>query len=91
PISPHTYDGLVWNDTTKTMWLTSTYTGFGGGAPSPDQRAVWEFDPATGDWTAHDSTSNMRFGSSVYIESTGQTLSLHNDSLNEVYASLFDA
>ena len=91
PISPHTYDGLVWNETTQTMWLTSTYTGFGGPAPSPDQKAVWEFDPATGDWTAHDSSSNMKFGSSVYLPDTGQTLSLHNASRNDVQASLFEA
>ena len=86
PISPHTYDGLTWNESTGTLWLTSTATGFGPSAPSPDQKAVWEFDPATGQWTAHDSETNMRFGTSAYLGDSGDMLSLHNGGWHYVTA-----
>ncbi|MBK5921282.1 hypothetical protein CCR80_09595 [Rhodothalassium salexigens] len=79
PGAPHTYDGLVWNPITQTLWLTTQ-----GGTTFPYNReasfkAAWEFDPQTGEWTAHEGPYNHYFGSTVFLEDTGQILSLQHE------------
>ena len=70
PISPHTYDGAVWNPVTGTLWQTSLYSGYSvpaGPSVNPDQKADWEFDPDTGTWTPHALDENLPHGSSVFM------------------------
>ncbi|WP_169816665.1 Ig-like domain-containing protein [Rhodovibrio salinarum] len=94
PLAPHTYDGLVWNSTTQTLWLTNTGIGFASdlGSPhAPTESNIWEFDPATGDWTAHASDKTFYRSSSVFIESTDEVLVLSNNKYGEVSPTVIDS
>lgn len=77
PISSHTYDGLVWNPASGSMWYTTTLTGFSsaGAVNFPEKVAVWEFDPDNPGWTEHPSTYNAGIGETVYLPSSQQVLS----------------
>lgn len=79
PPSPHTYDGLIWNPTTQSLWMIVSafaYEDVGYFHASPPQ--FWEFDPSSGDWTAHDAPETMRYGTSAYIPETQQILATDN-------------
>jgi len=95
PNTAHTYDSLNWNPVTESFWYTATRIGFddsnGDSMPrNPSVQAVWELDPATGEWTQHDASVNPRRGASTVLEDTGQILSLHNESSHDVFAFLYD-
>jgi len=94
PLSPHTYEGLTWNPVTETLWLTNTVTGFSSTLSSPNRppdEAVWEFDPATGEWTKHEVASANNRGSSVFLEETGQILAIENSNRGTFDPTLIDA
>jgi hypothetical protein len=96
PNASHTYDGLVWNPSTGTLWNTSTAIGFdqdnAARAPrDPSQKRVWEYDPETGDWTGHDATSNMIFGNAAFLDSRDAVFTVNNPSHDDAYAFLYDA
>jgi len=78
PAAPHTYDGLVWNPVTETLWLTTTaYSYAPTGYYFPTEKAFWEFDPETLSWTAHAQTvGSMPFASSAWLEGRYQILVL---------------
>jgi len=69
PVSVHTYDSMVWNPTTDTMWLTGMKIGFRapGTPPNPEQKAVWEFDPDTGVWTPHTLDKNLNMAAATFL------------------------
>ena len=90
PSSAHTYDGLVWNPDTGTLWLTSQNTAFPENK-SPETNVIWEFDPATGDWQAHAATKNHFFGTTTYLADTKQILAISHFTTSNDVAYLYDA
>lgn len=82
PAAPHTYDGVVWNPVTETMWWTGSTAAFShqsniwGGA----HQGTWEFDPDTGKWVQH-VHSELGWGKVTQVGdgSSGQLLQIAGD------------
>lgn len=94
PISQHTYDGMVWNPGTNTLWISGSNAGFGGsGMPPhmPQEHAVWEFNPADASWKKHPASQEFTFPMSTYVKDTGQTLFVSHYRHSIHQAMLFNA
>lgn len=90
PPSAHTYDGLVWNPHTQTLWLTSQNTAYPENR-RPEIYLVWEFDPATGEWQSHAATEDHSFGTTVFIPEANQILAITHFTTSNDIAYLYDA
>lgn len=90
PPSAHTYDGLVWNPHTQTLWLTTQNTAYPENR-SPETHLVWEFDPATGEWQSHAATEDHAYGTTVYLPDTKQILAITHFITSNDIAYLYDA
>ncbi len=90
PPSAHTYDGLVWNPHTETLWLTSQNTAYPENR-SPELFVVWEFDPETGEWQSHAATEDHSFGTTNYLADTQQILAITHYRTSTDIAYLYDS
>ena len=90
PNSAHTYDGLIWNPHTETIWLTNQNTAFPENK-SPETNLIWEFDPATAEWQAHAATENHSYGTIGYLADTKQILGITHFRTTGNRAYLYDA
>ena len=90
PSSAHTYDGLIWNPDTETIWLTTQNTAYPENRP-PGTNLIWEFDPATGAWQAHAAAEDHAFGTTGYLADSKQILAITHFGTTRNRAYFYDA
>ena len=90
PSPAHTYDGLIWNPDTETIWLTTQNTAYPANRP-PQTNLIWEFDPATGEWQGHAAAENHSFGTIGYLSDKKQILAITHFGTTRNRAYFYDA
>lgn len=74
PIARHTYDGIVWNPATQTIWMFGDY-GYNpsGYNPVNVRDLIWEFDPDAGTWNSIEPNAwDGSFTQATYNPDTGR-------------------
>ncbi|MCC2614865.1 Ig-like domain-containing protein [Aestuariibacter halophilus] len=92
PMSTHTYDGVVWNPTTQSIWTSSPHGfGGGGGVPphAPETPVMWEFKTATNTWHQYPASVNFHYPMSAYLAERNQALFIGHVNKKHV-AALYD-
>ncbi|WP_102797870.1 Ig-like domain-containing protein [Bowmanella denitrificans] len=83
PLSPHTYDGILWNPVTNSIWMASS-AGYGGvNLPShaPHENTVWEFSPQSRQWTKYVSEHTFHYPKSA-VRANGDMLFISGSAHN---------
>jgi VCBS repeat-containing protein len=80
PVSVHTYDSMLWNPATKSMWLIGQRIAYQKvGSPfDPTEKIAWEFNPRTKEWTAHKISENPKEAATTYIDKLGVMAAIDN-------------
>lgn len=81
PLVPHTYDGMLWNPATQSLWFIST-SGYGGVNLPPHKPSVpklWEFSPRTKTWKSYTIDHHFPYPMSG-VRKNGDMLFLSNQS-----------